>query len=245
MTYLSIIIPAYNEIDRLPATVASIAAFLNSQDYQSEIVVVDNASTDDTFQVATSFSDKFANLKVIREPQKGKGYAVRTGMLAASGDYCFMCDSDLSMPIEELPKFLPPLCTADIAIGSREAKGAVRINEPWQRHLIGRVFNILIKLLVLPGISDTQCGFKCFTRKVVNNIFIKQRIGGWAFDVELLFLAKRIGYSMHEIPIRWYYVSESKVKPIRDSFRMLGELSLIRRNAFNGLYDEAPHQFKD
>lgn len=243
--YLSIIIPALNEGHRLPKTLDSIIGFLNRQAYDSEIVIIDNASTDETFQVATSFSDKYANLKVIREPQKGKGYAVRTGMLAASGEYRFMCDSDLSMPIEELPKFLPPLCTADIAIGSREAKGAVRINEPWQRHLIGRVFNILIKLLVLPGISDTQCGFKCFTRKVADNIFTKQRIGGWAFDVELLFLAKRIGYSMREIPIRWYYMNESKVKPIRDSFRMLRELSLIRLNASNGLYDEASEQLND
>lgn len=243
--FLSIIIPALNEGHRLPKTLDSIIGFLNRQAYDSEIVIIDNASTDETFQVATSFSDKYANLKVIREPQKGKGYAVRTGMLAASGEYRFMCDSDLSMPIEELPKFLPPLCTADIAIGSREAKGAVRINEPWQRHLIGRVFNILIKLLVLPGISDTQCGFKCFTRKVADNIFTKQRIGGWAFDVELLFLAKRIGYSMREIPIRWYYMNESKVKPIRDSFRMLRELSLIRLNASNGLYDEASEQLND
>ena len=242
---MSIIIPALNEGHRLPKTLDSIIGFLNRQAYDSEIVIIDNASTDETFQVATSFSDKYANLKVIREPQKGKGYAVRTGMLAASGEYRFMCDSDLSMPIEELPKFLPPLCTADIAIGSREAKGAVRINEPWQRHLIGRVFNILIKLLVLPGISDTQCGFKCFTRKVADNIFTKQRIGGWAFDVELLFLAKRIGYSMREIPIRWYYMNESKVKPIRDSFRMLRELSLIRLNASNGLYDEASEQLND
>ena len=242
---MSIIIPALNEGHRLPKTLDSIIGFLNRQAYESEIVIIDNASTDDTFQVAKSFSDKFENLKVISEQKRGKGFAVQTGMLAANGEYRFMCDSDLSMPIEELPKFLPPLCTADIAIGSREAKGAVRINEPWQRHLIGRVFNILIKLLVLPGISDTQCGFKCFTRKVADNIFTKQRIGGWAFDVELLFLAKRIGYSMREIPIRWYYMNESKVKPIRDSFRMLRELSLIRLNASNGLYDEASEQLND
>ena len=243
--YLSIIIPALNEGHRLPKTLDSIIGFLNRQAYDSEIVIIDNASTDDTFQVAKSFSDKFENLKVISEQKRGKGFAVQTGMLTAKGDYCFMCDSDLSMPIEELPKFLPPLCTADIAIGSREAKGAVRINEPWQRHLIGRVFNILIKLLVLPGISDTQCGFKCFTRKVVINIFTKQRIGGWAFDVELLFLAKRAGFTLKEIPINWYYMTESKVKPIRDSVRMLRELLVIRRNVTNGLYDEAPELLID
>ena len=238
--YLSIIIPALNEGHRLPKTLDSIIGFLNRQAYDSEIVIIDNASTDETFQVATSFSDKYANLKVIREPQKGKGYAVRTGMLAASGEYRFMCDSDLSMPIEELPKFLPPLCKADVAIGSREAKGAVRINEPWQRHLLGRVFNILIKLLVLPGVSDTQCGFKVFRKNVVNEICAKQRVGGWAFDVELLLLTKRAGFTLKEIPINWYYITGSKVKPIRDSVRMLRELLVIRRNVTTGLYDEAP-----
>ena len=238
--YLSIIIPALNEGHRLPKTLDSIIGFLNRQAYESEIVIIDNASTDDTFQVAKSFSDKFENLKVISEQKRGKGFAVQTGMLAAKGDYCFMCDSDLSMPIEELPKFLPPLCKADVAIGSREAKGAVRINEPWQRHLLGRVFNILINLLVLPGVSDTQCGFKVFRKNVVNEICAKQRVGGWAFDVELLLLTKRAGFTLKEIPINWYYMTGSKVKPIRDSVRMLRELLIIRRNVTTGLYDEAP-----
>lgn len=238
--YLSIIIPALNEGHRLPKTLDSIIGFLNRQAYESEIVIIDNASTDDTFQVAKSFSDKFENLKVISEQKRGKGFAVQTGMLAANGEYRFMCDSDLSMPIEELPKFLPPLCKADVAIGSREAKGAVRINEPWQRHLLGRVFNILIKLLVLPGVSDTQCGFKVFRKNVVNEICAKQRIGGWAFDVELLLLTKRASFTLKEIPINWYYITGSKVKPIRDSVRMLRELLVIRRNVTTGLYDEAP-----
>ena len=238
--YLSIIIPALNEGHRLPKTLDSIIGFLNKQAYESEIVIIDNASTDDTFQVAKSFSDKFENLKVISEQKRGKGFAVQTGMLAANGEYRFMCDSDLSMPIEELPKFLPPLCKADVAIGSREAKGAVRINEPWQRHFIGRVFNILIKLLVLPGISDTQCGFKVFRKNVVKEIYAKQRVGGWAFDVELLLLTKRAGFTLKEIPINWYYITGSKVKPIRDSVRMLRELLVIRRNVTTGHYDEAP-----
>ena len=238
--YLSIIIPALNEGHRLPKTLDSIIGFLNKQAYESEIVIIDNASTDDTFQVAKSYSNKFENLKVMSEQKRGKGFAVQTGMLAANGEYRFMCDSDLSMPIEELPKFLPPLCKADVAIGSREAKGAVRINEPWQRHLLGRVFNILIKLLVLPGVSDTQCGFKVFRKNVVNEICAKQRIGGWAFDVELLLLTKRASFTLKEIPINWYYITGSKVKPIRDSVRMLRELLVIRRNVTTGLYDEAP-----
>ena len=243
--YLSIIIPALNEGHRLPKTLDSIIGFLNRQAYESEIVIIDNASTDDTFQVAKSFSDKFENLKVISEQKRGKGFAVQTGMLAANGEYRFMCDSDLSMPIEELPKFLPPLCKADVAIGSREAKGAIRINEPWQRHLIGRVFNILIKLLVFPGVSDTQCGFKVFRKDVVNEILAKQRVGGWAFDVELLLLTKRAGFTLMEIPINWYYMTESKVKPIRDSVRMFRELLVIKRNVTNGLYDEAPERLND
>lgn len=238
--YLSIIIPALNEGHRLPKTLDFIIGFLNKQAYDSEIVIIDNASTDDTFQVAKSFSDKFENLNVICEQKRGKGFAVQTGMLAAKGNYCFMCDSDLSMPIAQLPKLLPPFCDADVAIGSREIKGAVRVNEPLDRHILGRVFNALIKLLVLPGVSDTQCGFKVFRKNVVNEICAKQRVGGWAFDVELLLLTKRAGFTLKEIPISWYYMTESKVKPIRDSVQMLRELLLIRRNVTTGLYDEIP-----
>ena len=160
---LSIIIPAYNEEKRLPASLEKISAFLDKQSYTAEVVVVENGSTDRTYEVAADFAKEHEKFKVIQAQGRGKGLAVRTGMLAAQGQYRFMCDADLSMPIEELSKFLPPQIEApQIVIGSREAPGAVRYDEPEFRHVGGRGINILIRLLALPKLHDTQCGFKLF-----------------------------------------------------------------------------------
>jgi hypothetical protein len=145
------------------------------------------------------------------------------------------------MPVEEISKFLPPqLQNVDIAIASREAPGAVRYDEPYYRHLTGRIFNLLIRLLLLPGLQDTQCGFKCIRAEVARDIFRYQTLTGWAFDVEMLYIARRHGYHIVEIPIDWYHNADSKISVWRDSLRMFLDLLLIRRNARRGLYDPKP-----
>ena len=183
--FLSIIIPAHNEEKRLPATLKQIHAFLNTQEYDAEIVVVENGSHDKTLEIAQQFCDRIPYLRVLKEERRGKGLAVRTGILEARGEYRFFGDADLSMPIEEINRFIPPvLPELDIAIGSREAPGAVRYHEPFYRHLIGRVFNSLVRLMALPGLQDTQCGFKCFRAAVAEEIFPLQTFTGMSFDAE-------------------------------------------------------------
>lgn len=238
---LSLVIPAYNEGGRLPNTLPMVTAFLEAQPYQSEVIIVDNNSSDHTSEIAAQFATNRPYMRLLNEPKQGKGAAVRTGMLAASGDYLFMADADFSMPVQEINKFLPPqMVEYDVAIGSREAPGAVRYNEPEYRHLMGRVFNFYVKILAIPGFEDTQCGFKCFRREVAWDILPYQTIDGWAFDVELLFIALRRGYQVKEIPVQWYYGESSRVSPIRDSFNMIREVLRIRRNGATGRYERRP-----
>ena len=235
---LSIIIPAYNEEGRLPATLPQVVAFAKAQEYPVELLVVDNASTDRTPDIVREIAREHPSISLLHQPVRGKGAAVRKGMLEGQGEYLFICDADLAMPIEEVSKFLPPtLSDYDVAIASREAAGAVRYNEPWYRHLMGRVFNLAVRLLAVPNIQDTQCGFKCFRREAARDIFATQKIDGWAFDVEILHIARRRGYRIVEVPINWYYGEGSRVSPIRDSVDMLIEVLRIRRNGRAGLYD--------
>ena len=175
--FLSIIIPAHNEEIRLPRTLRQVFAFLEKQSYSAEVIVVENGSSDRTLEMAREFASRHPNLIVIHEEQAGKGNAVRRGVLEAHGEYRFICDADLSMPIEELEKFLPPVLNGfDIAIASREAPGAVRYNEPSYRHWGGRAINLVIRLLILPGLNDTQCGFKCFRAEAAEKIFRQQTL---------------------------------------------------------------------
>jgi len=235
---LSIIIPAHNEEKRLPPTLEQVFAFLDRQDYEAEVLVVENGSTDRTYEIAQSFANQHKNLRVIREEGRGKGLAVQRGMLEARGQYRLMCDADLSMPIVEVTKFLSrDVIEFDIAIASREAPGAARYNEPRYRHLGGRLINLIIRLLILPGLQDTQCGFKCFRAEVADDLFKRQTLMGWSFDIELLFIARRHGYRVIEIPINWYYRSESKVNALRDAMRMIQDIFQIHRNARRGIYD--------
>lgn len=238
---LSLVIPAYNEAERLPRTLPTVTDFLENQPYQSEVIIVNNNSTDQTRAIALEFAATRPYIKVLDEMQQGKGAAVRTGMLAATGDYIFMADADFSMPVQEIKKFLPPeLDDYDVAIGSREAPGAVRFNEPEYRHIMGRVFNFYVKVLAIPGFEDTQCGFKCFRREIAWDILPYQTIDGWAFDVELLFIALRRGYQVKEIPVQWHYGESSRVSPIRDSINMIREVLRIRFNGRAGRYDPHP-----
>ncbi|MGA7194019.1 MAG: dolichyl-phosphate beta-glucosyltransferase [Anaerolineales bacterium] len=235
---LSIIIPAHNEEKRLPPTLEQVFAFLNQQNYESEVLVIENGSTDRTYELGQSYASQHKNLRVIREDGRGKGLAVRRGMLEARGQYRLMCDADLSMPIVEVTKFLSrDTAEFDIAIASREAPGAARYDEPRYRHLGGRFINLIIRLLILPGLQDTQCGFKCFRAEVADDLFKRQTLMGWSFDIELLFIARRHGYRIIEIPIDWYYRPESKVNALRDSMRMIEDIFQIHRNARRGLYD--------
>jgi dolichyl-phosphate beta-glucosyltransferase len=238
--FFSIIIPAYNEEKRLPNTLEQVFRFLEEQSYTSEVIVVENGSNDRTYETAKEFTKQHKNLHVIHDAQRGKGGAVQRGVREARGEYVLFCDADLSMPVEEINKFLPPaLNDFDIAIASREAPGAVRYNEPYYRHLTGRVFNMLIRLMVLPNLQDTQCGFKCLRAEVARDIFRFQTLTGWAFDVELLYIAHHHGYRVIEIPIDWYFNADSKVRVLRDSWRMFVDLLVIRRNARRGIYDNA------
>jgi dolichyl-phosphate beta-glucosyltransferase len=237
-TYLSIIIPAHNEENRLPGTLEKVYSFLQDQSYSSEILVVENGSDDDTFQVAQSYQQKIPNLSVIKEDSSGKGLAVRKGMLAASGAYRFMCDADLSMPIDEVNRFIPPeLENFDIAIASREAPGSIRYNEPGYRHWGGRGVNIMIRLFAVPGLHDTQCGFKMFRGDIAEDLFQNQTINNWSFDIELLFIARKRRYRITELPIPWYFNPDTKLNPFMDAFQMAVDIFNIHLNALRGVYD--------
>jgi glycosyltransferase involved in cell wall biosynthesis len=238
--FLSIIIPAHNEAHRLPTTLARIMEFLDSQAYSAEVLVVENASQDQTAEIAAQYAQRYPAIKLLKEDRAGKGLAVRRGMLEATGQVRFICDADLSMPIEEVNKFIPPqLEDFDIAIASREIPGSKRYNEPLYRHLIGRVFNFLVRSLTIPGLQDTQCGFKCFRGEVAADLFPLQTIDGWTFDVEILYIAQRRNLTIVEVPIQWYYFAGSRVRLVRDSINMLMDLFRIRRNWSRGLYRQS------
>ena len=235
---LSIIIPAYNEASRLPHTLEQVFSFLEGEDYLAEVIVVENGSNDQTLSLAQDLTAKYPKLRVLHNEKAGKGLAVKRGLLEAKGEYRIFCDADLSMPIEEVRRFIPPNVDSDIVIASREVEGAVRYDEPEFRHFTGRIFNLLIRSLALPKLHDTQCGFKCFRADIVEDIFQHQSIDGWAFDVEILFIARMRGYEIVELPIPWYYNDESKINVLRDSFHMFFDLLKIRQNARRGVYGE-------
>ena len=238
-TFLSVIIPAHNEENRLPETLERVSRFLEGQSFSSEVIIVENGSMDKTFAVAQEFARGRGNIRVIQS-ERGKGAAVKRGMLEAQGEYRFMCDADLSMPVEEITKFIPPALEGfDIAIASREAKGARRYNEPAYRHYGGRGINFIIQTLILPGLNDTQCGFKCFRAGVANDIFALQTLHNWSFDIELLYIARRRGCRIHEIPIHWYHHPETKVSALRDAVQMIRDIFRIHANARRGLYNHA------
>lgn len=240
---LSLVVPAYNEAapDRLPKSLREIIEFVDAQQFDVEVIIVNNNSSDETLEIASTAAEDHKYIRAMTETTQGKGAAVRSGMLAATGQYLFICDADLSMPVAEVLKFLPSeLGQYDIAIASREAPGSKRIGEPEIRHIMGRVFNLIVKVVAIHSLNDTQCGFKCFRRDVAMDLFPYQTIDGWAFDVELLFIAQKRGYSIIEIPITWIYKDHSKIKPLTDSVNMVLETLRIRRNGWRGLYERKP-----
>lgn len=234
----SVIIPAWNEERRMPSSLQQVAAFVKGQPYPVQVIVVDDGSDDATASIVEDYAQKYPFISLIRNPHGGKGAAVKTGIAHGQGQYLVISDTDLAVPIDELPKFLPPeRGDYDLAIASREIKGAQRIDEPYYRHLMGRVYNLLVRTVAVPGIHDTQCGFKAFRREVAHDILPFQTIEGWGFDVELLFIARRFGYSIVEVPVTWYYGAESKVRPVHDTLGMLRDLYQVRLNARRGVYD--------
>lgn len=234
---LSIVIPAFNEERRLAATLQALRDHLERQPWDWEIRVVDDGSGDGTTRIADAFAVREPRVVVQREPHRGKGGAVKAGLMAARGMYRFICDADLSMPVAELRRFLPPVATGfDIAIGSREGVAARRVGEPAFRHVMGRIFNRVVQWLTLPGIEDSQCGFKMFTASAVASIFPLVTVDGWAFDVEVLTIAREQRLRVIEVPIEWHYREESRLSMLRDGARMLGELVRIRLRGLRGAY---------
>jgi dolichyl-phosphate beta-glucosyltransferase len=230
---LSIIIPAYNEVDRLPRTLVAIRDFFSGQAEFPEVLVVDDGSVDGTAAAARA---ALPTVRVIEHGRNmGKGAAVRTGMLAARGDQRYLCDADLSTPIDEVSRFLTAAQAADIVIGSRRAAGAnvTRAQAGW-KVLLGQTGNLLIRLLVAPGILDSQCGFKLFAKHTMP-IFEVQRIRRWGYDFELLFLARKFGFKVTELPVTWANDERSKVRP-SDYLVTLAELLMIRLNDLLGRY---------
>lgn len=229
MPYLSIIIPAYNESERIGISIEKIIDYLSPKQYDWDIIVVDDGSKDGTTEVLAKFGDK---VRVIIQPQNyGKGAAVRRGMLESTAKYRIFTDADLSTPIKEIEKVLPIIeSKADICIGSRAIdRSMVKEHQPFYREWMGRVFNGFVQILVFRGISDTQCGFKGFTADAAAKVFGKAKIDGFSFDVEALFLARKLGLKVEQIPVEWYNDERSKVSPIKDSFNMFRELFKIRK----------------
>jgi len=238
MTDLSIVIPALNEAERIGASLATLQTELPAIVRGWEILVVDDGSTDETATIVGQAAARDPRIVLRREPHRGKGGALRAGLLAARGALRFMCDADLSMPVSELGRFVaavPSQC--DLAIGSREGVGAKRVGEPEYRHVLGRVFNLVVRLSGLSAIQDTQCGFKMFSARAAEAIVPHLTLNGWAIDIEMLVIASKQGLRVREIPIEWHYRERSRVSPVRDSLRMSRDVLKIRRNALLGRYD--------
>ena len=226
---LSVVIPAFNESARIIATLDELARYLGGQRYSSEVIVVDDGSVDGTADLVSQWAADRTDTFLIRIPHAGKGWAVRSGMLASRGAYRLMCDADLAMPVQWIGAFMERMeAGLDIVIGSREAAGARRFDEPAYRHLMGRIFNRVVRLLTVRGFQDTQCGFKCFRAEVAEDLFRLQRTKGMGFDVEILFLAVKRGLSIEEMPIDWYHQAVSKVRPGVDTIDMLKDTIVIR-----------------
>ena len=227
--YLSLIIPAYNEEKRLAASLRKAMEYLEKKEYSSEIVVVDDGSRDRTSEVAHSCSD---SIVVLTQPRNmGKGAAVRRGMLESCGRFRVFTDADFSTPIKELEKVLPLLEDgADVCIGSRAMDPSmIKEHQPFYREFMGKTFNKFVSTLFFKGIKDTQCGFKGFSASAAEKVFSISRIDGFSFDVEAIYLAKKLGLRVDQVPVEWYNDERSTVNPITDSIRMFLELLKIRK----------------
>jgi dolichyl-phosphate beta-glucosyltransferase len=228
---LSVVVPAYNEEERLPRTLARLHEYYASQQYAYDVTVVSDGSQDRTGQIVREFSQTHPEFRLIEyRPNEGKGYATRQGMLAAEGDVVLFCDADLATPQEETEKLLPYILEgADVAIGSRPLhESRLEVRQPWYREMLGRTFNKAVQMLAIRGIDDTQCGFKMFKHEAAQEIFKRCTFNGFSFDIEALMIARDLGYRIEEVPIRWRHQEGSKVSVLRDGLKMLRDLLKLR-----------------
>jgi len=236
----SIIVPAYNEAERLGSSLQRMLAYIEESRWASEIIVVNDGSRDGTAAVVKEFAERNPIVRLIENPgNRGKGYSVRNGMMSASGQFLLFTDADLSSPIEEAPKLFAPIESgaADVAIGSRYLQSELQMRkQPMHRRMLGRAFNLALRMILGLSYVDTQCGFKAFNRKAVSAVFPNMKIERWGFDPEILFLAKRYGLRVVEVPVSWAHDHRSKISPLRDGTRMLGELMRVRMNSLSGKY---------
>ncbi|HBR22201.1 MAG TPA: glycosyl transferase [Nitrospiraceae bacterium] len=238
---LSVVIPAYNEELRISSTLERLCGYLRDNSWEFEVIVVDDGSSDSTVSIVENLSRKYGNIRLIQYSKNaGKGHAIRTGVLSSRGSLLLMCDADLSTPIEEIEKLTPFIRSGfDIAIGSRGLmESDLVVRQPWYREIMGKVFNVFVKIMVIRGLKDTQCGFKLFNGNVSRRLFGKTCIKGFSFDVEVLFLARQEGYKIKEVPIRWLNSPMSKVKITRDPLKMFLDLLKIRTYWLLGKYNK-------
>jgi glycosyltransferase involved in cell wall biosynthesis len=239
MTY-SIVIPAYNESQRLTATLDSVLAYLHGQGWDAEVIVVNDGSRDNTAEIVRAFAAKDPMVRLVENPgNRGKGYSVRNGILSSRGDVVLFSDADLSAPIEEMPKLLRALAAgADVAIGSRWLQAELQTQrQSLHRQAFGRIFNLLMRMILGLKFKDTQCGFKGFKRRAAETIFPLERIERWGFDPEILFLARKFGFRTEEVPVRWGHSGGTRINPLIDGARMLQEMLRIRWYELTGKYD--------
>lgn len=239
MTY-SIVIPAYNESARLGTTLEKVLAYVRQQEWDAEVIVVNDGSRDNTAQIVRDLVRGNPILRLLENPgNRGKGYSVRNGILNSRGDIVVFSDADLSSPIEEMPKLLQSLASgADIAIGSRWLRAELQTQrQSAHRQLFGRIFNLLLRIVLGLQFKDTQCGFKAFTRRAAQAILPLQRIERWGFDPEILFLARKFGFRVDEIPVRWGHSGGTRINPLLDGARMFQEMLRIRWYDLTGKYD--------
>ena len=238
---LTIVIPAYNETSRIVSALEQVLPFVQARPETCEVLIVDDGSTDDTAEIVEQASRQSGPVRLLRNPEnRGKGFAVRNGVLNANGEYLLFTDADLSTPITEVDRLLEPLKSSyDVVFGSRALKPEwVYPRQPWTRQAAGKMFNLFVRSLAGLDFRDTQCGFKAFRREAAQAIFSKQTIPGFAFDVEVLYLARKLGYQALEVPVHWANDTRSQLRPFRDGPRMFVDLLRIRRNDWTGKYDE-------
>ena len=237
----SIVIPAFNESTRIPATLDSVVGCIRAHGWDAEVIVVDDGSTDTTADVVRAFAQKAPELRLLQNPgNRGKGYSVRAGMLAARGDVVLFTDADLSAPIEEAERLFAAIAEgADIAIGSRWLQRDRQTQrQPLYRQFFGRCFNAVTRTVMGLSFADTQCGFKAFTHAAAQTVFQLQTIERWGFDPEILFIALKRGYWILEVPVSWGHDERTRMSYLKDGMKMLEEISIIRWNAFRGRYNK-------
>jgi glycosyltransferase involved in cell wall biosynthesis len=238
LTY-SLIIPAYNESTRIRPTLDKILQYVDEQNWDADVVVVDDGSRDDTAAIVRDYGRRHSQVRLVENGRnRGKGFSVRNGMLHAQGDICLLTDADLSSPISESQKLFAAIHEgADIAIGSRWLRAELQTErQPVYRQLFGRIFNTLLRIVLGLKFKDTQCGFKAFRREAAQQIFPLQKIERWGFDPEILFLARQFGFRVAEVPVLWAHSAGTRLHPFRDGFFMALEILRIRWNAWTGIY---------